>query len=199
MRARMALRASETQCELREVLLANKPEAMIEASPKATVPVLHLTDGDVIDESLAVMNWALAQNDPESWVAHPGDDADALIETNDGPFKHHLDRYKYHSRYGEDCDPIEHRTAAAEILRGLEARLSQHAYLCGDKQSRADIAIFPFIRQFAATDRDWFDAQDWPHLRKWLDRHIASDLFKAIMAKRDPWQPGDPVTLFLDR
>lgn len=198
MRARMALRVSETQCELREVLLAHKPDAMLEASPKGTVPVLQLPDGEVIDESLAVMDWALARNDPDDWIAHQGGDAEALIEANDGPFKHHLDRYKYHTRYGEECDPEEHRAAAAEILLGLNARLKRHAFLCSDQPSRTDYAIFPFIRQFASTDRAWFDAQDWPALRRWLDGLIESDLFKAIMPKRDPWRPDDAVTLFIE-
>ncbi len=194
-RARMALRVSETQCELREVLLADKPEAMIEASPKATVPVLELPDGEVIDESIAVMDWALARNDPENWRDNQDDDADALIEQNDGPFKYHLDRYKYHTRY--DCDPVDHRTTARETLQELEARLAKHAFLCGEKRSRADVAIFPFIRQFAATDKDWFAAQDLPHLQAWLDAHLQWKLFKSIMPKRDPWKPGDPVTVFL--
>ncbi len=196
MRARMAMRISETQCELREVLLADKPDAMVEASPKATVPVLHLPGGGVIDESIAVMDWALARNDPANWRDNQDEDADTLIAANDGPFKNHLDRYKYHTRY--DYDPVEHRTAALEILRGLEARLAKHRFLCGEKRSRADVAIFPFIRQFAATDRDWFEAQDLPHLQAWLDAHLQWGLFKSIMPKREPWKPGDPVTLFLD-
>ena len=194
MRARMALLASRTAVELREVSLKDKPEEMRIASPKATVPVLVLPDGSVIDESLAVMRWALERNDPEAWLANEKA-AMAIIATIDGPFKRHLDRYKYHTRY-EDADPLAHREAASSILRDLDARIARKGQLCGDGRSLADIASFPFVRQFAATDRNWFDAQPWPALRIWLDRHIGSDLFKRAMVKHAPWQPGDPAIEF---
>lgn len=170
---------------MREVKLREKPEAMLEASPKGTVPVLVLHDGTVIDESIDVMRWALDTNDPDGWLA--GDDAD-LIAANDGPFKHHLDRYKYTSRHGTDAE--EHRTAALEILLNLEKRLEQSTFLCGETLTLTDAAIMPFIRQFAATDRAWFDAQPLPKLRHWLDSQIASDLFTGIMVKRDQWRPA---------
>lgn len=188
MRARMALWISGTTCELREVKLADKPEAMLETSSKGTVPVLVLDDGTVIDESLDVMRWALDRSDPEGWLE--GDDME-LLATIDGPFKHHLDRYKYWTRY--DSDPQEHRAAALEILRQIDARLSENGQLCGPARNLADIASFPFIRQFANHDRGWFDALALPHLQQWLAGHLASDLFKAIMAKHTPWKPGDPA------
>ena len=191
MRARMALWVSGTACELREVKLADKPEAMLAASPKGTVPVLVLPDGSVIDESIEVMRWALSQSDPEGWLA--GDDRD-LLELIDGPFKHHLDRYKYYTRYG--TDPQEHRDAALTILRNLNARLATSGQLCGPAHTMADMASFPFIRQFANHDRGWFDAQEIPHLKGWLAGHLASDIFAAIMAKHDPWKPGDESVLF---
>jgi glutathione S-transferase len=168
MRARMALLISGIKCELREVKLSAKPEAMVAASPKATVPVLVRTDNVVLDESLQIMRWTLGVNDPEGWLK--GDDA-PLIEANDGPFKHHLDRYKYPSRY-DDCDAVEHREAGLEILRDLEKRLSDQPQLCGEQRSMADIAIMPFVRQFAHTDREWFAEQPVPHLRQWLEAHI---------------------------
>lgn len=185
MRARMALAVSGTSCEMREVKLREKPEAMLKASPKGTVPVLVLTDGTVIDESIDVMRWALDTNDPDGWLA--GDDAE-LIAANDGPFKHHLDRYKYTSRHGTDAE--EHRAAALEILLTLEKRLDQSTFLCGETLTLTDAAIMPFIRQFAATDRAWFDTQPLPKLQHWLDNQIASDLFAGIMVKRDQWQPA---------
>ena len=190
MRARMALWVAGITVELREVKLADKPPELIEASPKATVPVLVLADGTVIDESIAVMRWALSQNDPEGWLA--GDDV-ALIERNDGPFKHHLDRYKYPNRYEDEPDhgKVDHRAEGLSILKDLEARLTGQSQLCGDTRSLADIALFPFIRQFANTDRTWFDAQDLPKLHVWLEGHLASDLFKAIMPKFTPWKAGD--------
>ena len=192
MRARMALWVSGTICELREVKLAAKPAAMLEVSPKGTVPVLALPDGTVVDESLAIMRHTLAKSDPESWMA--GDDAQ-LIARIDGPFKHHLDRYKYHTRH--DSDPVEHRDAALAILRDLDARLANSANLCVDKRTLADIATFPFVRQFANHERNWFDAQPLPHLQRWLARHVASDLFVAIMVRHNPWRPGDDPVILL--
>ena len=191
MRARMALWAAGITVELREVKLADKPPELVEASPKATVPVLVLPDGTVIEESIAVMRWALSQNDPEGWLA--GDDA-ALIARNDGPFKHHLDRYKYPTRY--EPDGIDHRAEGLAILKDLDARLTDGEQLRGAKRTLADIALFPFIRQFANTDRVWFDAQDLPNLRRWLEGHLASELFAAVMPRFDRWQAGDTPIAF---
>jgi glutathione S-transferase len=178
MRARMALLVSGMAFELHEVSLRAKPAAMLAASPKATVPVLVLPDGRVIDQSLDIMRHALGAHDPEQWLA--GDDT-ALIAANDGPFKHHLDRYKYADRH--HADPIGHRAAGLTLLGTLEARLADSANLCGETRSLTDIALMPFIRQFAAVDRPWFDVQPVPAVRAWLDRHIASDLFVKAMAR----------------
>jgi glutathione S-transferase len=191
MRARLALTVSGSACEIREVKLSAKPAALLAASPKATVPVLVLPDGPVIDESLDIMRWALANRDPEHWL----DRADwALVEANDGPFKAHLDRYKYPERHSSD--PAEHRTAGAEILAGLETRLAAHDYLCGASMGLADAAILPFVRQFAATDQLWFDAQPLPHVHNWLGRFVGSRLFAATMLRLAPWRPGDDPTFF---
>ncbi len=192
MRARMALWVSGTRCELREVKLSDKPAELLAASPKGTVPVLVLPDGRVIDESLAIVRWALERHDPKGWLV--GDDA-ALIATNDDGFKHHLDRYKYPSRY-PGSDPDDHRGQGLLFLRGLESRLETHSYLSGPNRTLADIAIFPFVRQFAHTDRSWFEAQPLPQLKGWLERHLTSDLFTAVMAKFDPWKPGDQPVLW---
>lgn len=191
MRARLALLASNTVCEIREVKLSAKPAELIAASPKATVPVLVLPDGVVIDESLDIMRWALDRNDPDGWLARADD---ALIAANDGPFKHHLDRYKYPDRH--HSDPAEHRAAALALLEGLEVRLMAASYLCGAARGLTDAAIFPFIRQFAATDPVWFAAQPLPRLQAWLADHLAWPLFDRAMARLDPWLPGDAPVLF---
>ena len=185
MRARMALHVSGIEVEHREIVLRAKPEAMLDASPKGTVPVLVLDDGRVIDESLDIMRWALRQNDPEGWLTGT---EHALIETNDGPFKHHLDRSKYSTRHGSD--PAEHRAAALAILAELDHRLQHQAHLHGEQRKFTDIAVFPFIRQFAHADREWFDAQPVPALRRWLDAHVESELFTAIMVKHTAWEPA---------
>lgn len=191
MRARMALLVSGQTVELREILLRAKPQAMLEASPKGTVPVLVLDDGTVIDQSLDIMRWALARNDPEGWLA--GDDR-ALIERFDGPFKHHLDRYKYPGRHGSN--PIEHRAAGLDHLEALDQRLAASAYLCGPGRTLADIALFPFVRQFAATDQPWFELQPLRHVQAWLAGLIGSELFDRAMLRLAPWQPGDPPLVF---
>jgi glutathione S-transferase len=185
MRARMALAVSGIDIEHREVLLRDKPPAMLDASPKGTVPVVALPDGHVVDESLDIMCWALGQNDPEHWLA-PGRAAFDLIARSDGPFKHDLDRYKYPNRY-DDVDALQHRQSGSEFLAELDQKLTGQAQLFGSQISVADIAIFPFVRQFANHDRDWFDAQDWPRLQAWLTAHLASPLFDSIMKKHDVW------------
>jgi glutathione S-transferase len=176
MRARMALIISQTPFTLIEVKLSAKPAELLAASPKGTVPVLVLADGTVIDESLDIMHWALARHDPENWRA--GIDAD-LIATNDGPFKHHLDRTKYPQRH--HSDPAVHRLAALEILNGLETRLVPHLH--GEFPGFTDIALFPFVRQFAAIDPGWLAGQPLPAVQAWLAHHLASPLFSAAMAR----------------
>ena len=198
MRARLALLATGTQVELREVLLRDKAPEFLAASPSATVPTLVQDDGSVLDESLDIMLWALEQNDPQSWLNPENGSLPQmleLIEEMDGPFKAHLDRYKYATRY-ENCDPIAERTAASEILHQLETRLQENGWLFGTGASLADMAILPFIRQFANADRAWFDDQDWPALKRWLTDFESSDRFAAIMHKYPRWQAGDAVTQF---
>ncbi len=182
MRARMALRVAGIEVELREVSLRDKPPELLAASPKGTVPVLVMLEGGVIDESLDIMRWALEQNDPERWLA-PGEQMDALIAANDGPFKFHLDRAKYANRY-PGTDPTHHRGEAVTLLEPLEERLAQHVYLFGDNPSLADIAIFPFVRQFSRADAAAFDALPFRHLSAWLTTLEASSLYQAVMIKR---------------
>ena len=191
MRARLAVVVSGVRCELREVRLRDKPAAMLAASPKGTVPVLVLPDGRVIDESLDIMRSALSQRDPEGWLERhdPG-----LIAENDGPFKRSLDRYKYPDRHASD--PIEDREMGLEFLRKINARLSAGGQLCGSAHGLADAAIMPFVRQFAATDQAWFDAQPLAHLHTWLKESLASDLFSAAMIRVAPWSPDDPPVYF---
>lgn len=190
MRARLAIMSSGTVCELREVKLSAKPAGLREASPKATVPVL-VNGGQVIEQSLEIMRWSLGRRDPDGWLM--GDDP-ALIAMTDGRFKHDLDGYKYPDRHGGDAAP--YREAGMAFLRELDARLADNAQLCGAAPGITDMAIMPFVRQFAATDRAWFDAQPLPHLQAWLAGHLASELFAAIMVRWSPWQDGDAPILF---
>eukprot|EP00659_Diplonema_papillatum_P004555 gene4555-7047_t len=181
MRARMALRYSGVAVQIIEVSLKAKPAEMLALSPKGTVPVLSV-DGRVIDESLAIMRWALAQNDPEGWLL--GDDraTQALIEENDQGFKHQLNRYKYAERYPEY--PMEHYRAEGEVfLMKLEGLLAEREYLLAGHLSLADVALAPFVRQFAHVDREWFGQAPYPRLQGWLQRFLESPLFIAVMAK----------------
>lgn len=188
-RARLAIKVSGTEVETREVDLRNKPQAMLECSPKGTVPVLQLADGSVIDESLDIMRWTLAIHDPDGWIR--GDagwaaETAALIAANDGSFKQFLDRYKYPGR-GQPNAPThfagQYRDEAGAFLRMLNSRLARHAFLMGETLSLADAAIFPFVRQFAHVDKAWFDAAYDGPLAAWLDRLAGSPLFLAVMQK----------------
>ena len=189
MRARMALRSSSVAYEHREVALKAKPAEMLAVSPKGTVPVLCLPTGEVLKQSLDIMLWALQQKDPQAWLpnapevwalTHEG------IALNDGEFKAHLDRYKYPQRFGL-ADGLHHRTQAFEILMRWQSRLQTQSFLSGERWGLLDACVAPFVRQFARTDRAWFDAQPWPQLAKWLVAFEYSDVFLAVMHKHPLW------------
>jgi glutathione S-transferase len=175
----MALIYADICVEIQEVQLNNKPEHLLLISPKATVPVLQLTNGKVIAESLDIMRWALGHHDPEKWLRF-GYDAEALIKRNDGDFKYYLDRYKYADRY-PDFSQDYYRQQAEVFLAELEARLVNSKYLCGHSLSIADVAIFPFIRQYAGVDRDGFERSVFQALTKWLDNLLSLELFRVAM------------------
>ena len=196
MRARMALHVSNQKVEFREVLLRDKPQSMLDISLKGTVPVLLLDSGDVIDESLDVIDWALTQNDPLDWSrSKKSKKSELLIETNDGEFKHHLDRYKYSKRY-EDEDPIHHRENCMNFINEIEDQLSITKFLYDDNLSIVDISILPFIRQFRIADMEWFDALKKPNTQKWLMAFLDSELFKNIMIKYPQWKDSDEKIYF---
>ncbi|KPU59222.1 hypothetical protein AN403_4029 [Pseudomonas fluorescens] len=185
MRARMALRYSGVAVDIVEVSLKAKPAEMLALSGKGTVPVLN-AGGRVIDESLDIMRWALAQNDPQDWLLKDDPDAAAhitpLIEQNDQVFKVHLNRYKYAERYPEQ--PMEvYRSEGEVFLRRLDQLLEGRDYLLADHPSLADVALMPFVRQFAHVDREWFGQTPYLRLQAWLQRLLASDLFTSIMKK----------------
>lgn len=198
MRARMMIHSSGQQVELRDILLKDKPEDMLAASPKATVPVLVLTDGAVLEESRDIMAWAVQQSDPENLLPNiPSirSDVTELLDENDGEFKSALDRYKYHVRFPENSRE-EYRSEGERFLQKLEDRLTHHRYLAGSEATTADVGIFPFIRQFANSDRHWFDNAPYPNLQKWLDQWVKSDAFVHIMKKRPIWETGKSPCFF---
>ena len=188
-RARLAILVSGVNVEEREVELKNKPQAMLDISPKGTVPVLLLADGSVIDESLDIMRWALDINDPQHWLSNDREwlaEAASLINDNDGSFKQLLDRYKYPARY-QDIAPelgtAHYRDEAGIFLRRLSARLATQPFLMGAAMSFPDAAIFPFVRQFAQVDRAWFECAYEGPLAQWLDALVKSPMFVAVMRK----------------
>lgn len=192
MRARLAIASAGLQPEHREIVLRDKAPEFLAASPKGTVPVL--LDGDmVVEESLDVMIWALGQNDPETLLEMPGKGR-SLIEANDTGFKQALDRTKYASRVGSD--PELERANAQIFLDTLSKQLGDNAYLFGARPSLADLAILPFIRQFAHVERARFDGDAPSNVKDWLDRFLASVRFTSIMKKYPKWTVGDPTTLF---
>lgn len=195
-RARMAIACAGLQVELREVVLKDKPAEMLSVSPKGTVPVLVLPDGSVIDESCDIMLWALRYSDPNGWLNQPAiATAEQLIKENDFSFKQDLDRYKYADRYPE-LTAEEYRARAEAFPGRLERCLTASRYLCGDRISLVDVALFPFIRQFAFVDKPWFDNRPYPKLQRWLNRFLESDLFAVVMKKRTPWKRGGAPTVF---
>lgn len=191
MRARLALLASGVAYEHREVALKAKPAQMLAASPKGTVPVLVLPTGEVLEQSLDIMRWALQQNDPQAWRPSSPENwalTNEGIALNDGEFKAHLDRYKYPQRFGL-VDGVQHRTQAADVLMQWQARLQAQAFLSGPQWGLLDAGVAPFVRQFARTDRAWFDAQPWPELAQWLTAFENSEAFAAVMHKHPLWVP----------
>lgn len=189
-RARLALAHAGVAVEMREVALRDKPAAMLALSPKGTVPVLHLPDGRVLDESLDIMRWALQPHDAGGWLARaetPGHAA--LLAAADGPFKHWLDRYKYFNRFPERSQADYRLEAEHCLLAPLEAQLSQSPWLGGPTPCLTDAAIFPFVRQFAGVDDGWWATATWAATRAWLQTWLASDLFARVIVKRPLWVP----------
>lgn len=197
-RARLALVVSNCICELREVVLRDKPPEILAVSPKGTVPVLIDIDGRVIEESLDIMLWALAQNDPEKWLMPESGDLAGmreLIAECDRDFKYNLDRYKYPNRY-QNIDGIVHRNAGYLYLERLNRQLSQTRYLFGNYPALADMAIAPFVRQFAHTDLLWFNQQPLTHLQAWLSWFVDGEIYHHVMNKYPKWESGNRGIIF---
>lgn len=198
MRARLALAVSGQACELREVVLKTKPQGLLQASPKGTVPVLVLPSGQVLEQSLDIMRWALGQRDPEGWLTPSQGTLDemlALISECDSRFKQALDRCKYPSRYpGTDLEA--ERAIAWSWLDTLNQRLHSQPYLFGTHASLADMAIAPFVRQFAGINPDWWADQPWQPLQAWLARWLSGPLLASVMHKLPAWVDGTEGVLF---
>lgn len=191
MRARLAMASSGLACELREIVLKDKPASLLSASPKATVPVLVLPGGQVIDQSLDIMLWALRQRDPDAWLAPTEgslDDMLALVHACDHGFKADLDRYKYPNRFG--VDPLLHRGRGMAWLNALLPDLTSKPFLTGARPALSDLAIAPFVRQFAQTDVRWFEQHAAPALQQWLHHCLALPLFEQVMHKYPVWAEG---------
>tara|TARA_B110000196_G_C21075696_1_gene629768 strand:+ start:581 stop:1171 length:591 start_codon:yes stop_codon:yes gene_type:complete len=194
----MSIVSAGIRCELREVVLREKPAEMVTISPKATVPVLQLAEGTVIDESLNIMHWALAQRDPEDWLNPSNtspDEAFVLIEQTETQLKPHLDRYKYPDRY-TGTNAKEQRVKCCNFVKLLEEKLTVMPYLFGKQACIADIAIFPFVRQFANTDRNWFDESPYRHTQAWLSKLSNGKHFCVVMKKYLQWESGSDSVFF---
>lgn len=195
MRARLALQKADIKSELREVVLRDRPEHMMEISPKGTVPVMLLQDGTLLEESLDIMDYAAEKIDSVCWKKENIQNFDEMISKLDGEFKHNLDRYKYPNRY-DDVDSIQHRDANIPFLQMIDDLLASNEFLSGEEMGILDCAIFPFIRQFANHDRDWFDNLPLQRLLKWLDDCLSSEEFKIVMKKYKQWTPDQDVVIW---
>ena len=204
MRARIAIFRAKQPVFLRDLVLSNKPKEMIMASPKGTVPVLVLPNGTVIDESLEVMLWALQASDPDDLLHIKGEnsfenenilaDMLTLIAEFDNDFKVCLEQYKCAKRYQED-NIVPYREACENYIQMLELRLTKYSFLMSDKESLADIALMPFIRQFAKVERQWYLQSPYPKLRFWLNNYLQSAMFTKVMAKYPLWVDNHEVVL----
>lgn len=185
----MAVVYSGVDVELREVILSNKPKSMLAYSPKGTVPVLVLENGTVVDESRDIIHWSLSINDPDHWLSQASDlkATELLIDENDFSFKVSLDKYKYHVRHPQQSAE-NYRAEGEAFLKMLNARLTETKYLLGHKISIADVAIFPFVRQFAHVDKEWFYQTSHLKLQGWLDGFLESALFGTVMQKYSVWE-----------
>ena len=186
MRARMALRYANIDVEHREIELRNKPQSMLQASPKGTVPVLCLGD-DVLDQSVDIMHWAINQSDPDGWGNLDDAIAQTWIDKNDGPFKALLDQYKYPNRFPELDPEVLINKAMQIMLMPMEQTLQSSQYLLGEKMTWVDVAIFPFIRQFSMVNPKQFEQLPIPAVTAWLTQHLESELFNAVMHKHPVW------------
>ena len=182
MRARMALSYAGIAYQVQDISLKDKPAGLLAVSPKGTVPVLVLSDGRVLEQSLDIMHWALQQHDPAQWLGIDRDKSQALISENDRAFKQALDKYKYASRFPEQS-AASYRSQAEVFLCKLELALQDQLFLSGTHLSLTDVAIFPFIRQFAAVDANWFAQAAYPKLQAWLQARLESSLFLGVMVK----------------
>ncbi|TPV93465.1 MAG: glutathione S-transferase [Myxococcales bacterium FL481] len=197
-RARMAMAVAGQPAELREVLLRDKPQAMLEAGQRGTVPLLVLPDRTVLEQSVEIMDWTLRRRDPQGWLAQRDDPRlMGLLDANDGPFKRALDQYKYPDRFPGSSEVATAKDRALAHLQRLDEQLCRDAYLGGEAPGYFDAALFPFVRQFAAVDRAWFSSLSLGPLVAWWAAMLAHPAFTTVMAKVPVWQPGAPATEFL--
>lgn len=192
MRARMALVMGEVNVDVREIDLSNKHPIFLKTSPKGTVPVLVLEEGRVIDESLDIISWVSKERLHETFDAHH-----ALIESVHKDFVPHAGHYKYHERYPERTK-TDYRDDCLPFIKTLESTLSQKGFISGDTPSLVDLAIFPFVRQFAMVDEEWFEKSPYTHLKKWLTFWHDSNAYKCAMKKFPLWDEGVASCFLLD-
>lgn len=200
MRARMALAYAGINCIVREVDLKNKPEALLKASAKGTVPVLQFSNQPVLEESLDIIKWALEQNDPNGWNKLSPDErqlANNLIEKNDTEFAKVNHRYKYYERYPERSQD-DYRAECEKFLSHLEWQLKQNGFLVKDSVSYADIALFPFVRQFSLVDEKWYENSPYTALKKWVKHFNETSYFETAMQKFDVWDGEEKSEMFLN-
>lgn len=191
MRARLGLLFADQTVLLRNVKLKNKPHEMLAVSPKGTVPVLYFPHTDtVIDQSLAIMDWALSSNDPHNLLRVNEPDVSnemrRLIQQHDDVFIPLLEQYRAAARYHDDKETSA-RQACESFLAILEAKLEHSTFLMGDTPSLADYALLPFMRQFSKVDRKWFLQASYPKFQQWLIAHYNNPVYAKAMRPYPEW------------
>ncbi|CAH6922203.1 Glutathione S-transferase [Vibrio chagasii] len=199
MRGRMGIALSKQQVLLREIVTKDKPSELLASSPKGTVPVLVLSDGKVIEQSLDVMMWALHQNDPHDLLrsSNPSlsEQIHQLIQQNDNEFIGHLEKYRASVRYRND-DIEQRRNLCEAFISELEAKLAHHDYFFGDSPSLADFAVMPFVSQFVRVEKKWFVQSEYQNVRRWLRSHLESKLYTQVMKQYPLWNDTKQDCLF---
>ena len=193
MRARFAIRSSQIIVQVREIKLQEKPSEFLKTSPKGTVPVLITKYGEILEESIDIMNWALGINDPHKWLGKgklENQEIIKLLDNLETKFKTNLDKYKYPNKF-PGIDQLLYRDKNLCFLEKLNSYLKKNKSLNCKHLTFLDYAIFPFIRQFRNVDQEWFDKLNFSLLNNWFNQIIDSEDFSSIMKKFKKWEPND--------
>ena len=162
-------------------------EAFAALTPMRQIPVY--VDGDrTLRDSQAILTWLAACHRPGDWDGHTPDERAAIAlwlshaanEIANGPATLRLAR-----QFGATIAEEQAQAVTARFLPVIEAHLSDHRWLVGDRLTIADLAASPYLALMAEAD---IDLADWPAIGKWTDRIAALPDFPAM-----PGWPAQPA------